>query len=77
MTKDDKVFGTMTHLIFKVTLKKTAKLRQKLSNLRVGRCFIVYQVYEQLNRRLSHVNFDFNFNVDAEKTVLNLVQIIR
>ena len=35
MTKDDKVFGIMTRLIFKVTLeKKAAKFREKISNLR-------------------------------------------
>ena len=73
MTKDDKVFRIMTRLIFKVTIEKTAKFRQKLSSRPMFQS--LPKLCEHVNSRLNYGNLDFNFNVEAEKTLLNLDQM--
>ena len=65
MTKDDKIFGTI--FLFSRLHKKKLLSRpmfQSLPNL-----------YDQVNSGLYYGNLDFNFNVDAEKTLLDLDQM--
>ena len=74
MTKDDKVFGTI-FLLSRLHKKKLLSLGKSYLICEESAMFqSLPNLYEQVNSELYYGNLDFNFNVDEEKTLLNLDQ---
>ena len=74
MTKDDKDFGTI-FLFSRLHKKKLLSLGKSYLVCEESADFSKFtNLYEQVNSGLYYGNLDFNFNVDAEKTLLKLDQ---